>query len=226
MRATTLHRRARGVLARLTLAAGVAAVVASCGCAPFDPSAGGPSTTVDPDGTTTTVDPGGTTRQSKGGTTTTVDPGGTTTTTVDPGGTTTTTTTLPGGEPGDTVDVDALESGQCATPADDDLFVDDVELNDCDEAHLAEVIGSIEIEDGTYPDDAYPGNDRIVPDAYEACQPRFEAYVGIPFWDSVYDIRTITPSPSTWAEGDRTITCLVVDVDGAPLTRAVRDSQR
>ena len=211
-------RSTRRVVTQGLFLIGIASLFTSCGCAPLDPPAGGGTTTtiIDPGGTTTTVDPGGTT--------TTVDPGGTTTTTttVDPGGTT---TTVPGGEPGDVVNVDSLSPRDCATPSNEDMFVDSFTLADCDEPHAMEVIASFEIAQGEYPGSAYPGNARLLPDSYEACQPRFEEYVGVSLWDSAYDITTITPSPSTWAEGDRTITCLLVSADESPLTSAAYESR-
>ena len=212
----------RRVLGRTSFVIATAAFVASCSCAPFDPPSGDPtSTTVDE--TTTTVDDGGgsTTTTTEPGGSTTTQPGGSTTTT-EPGSGTTTTTTIPGGgEPGDTVDVADLEPGTCIDPTDDSTFVETAELRDCEDPHEFEVIDTFTIAQDFYPDDAYPGGSTIVPDAYEACQPRFEAHTGEEFWESSYDLTTITPSPSTWAEGDREIVCLLINIDRSPLTRKI-----
>lgn len=208
----TPRRRWRtSMLVRIGLLAGAATLIASCSCSPYGPGGGATTTTEEPGSTTTVVDASSTTTTSVGPTTTTTS-------------TATTTSTIPDVEPGDTVAVGSLRPGQCATPTSDDLFVESFQVTECDNQHANEVIAIYDIPDGTYPGDEYPGNSLIGRDAYERCQPLFEGYVGTPFWDSVYDIKTITPAASTWAEGDRTVVCLVNGVDGEMLTTAARGS--
>lgn len=207
----------------------VLTLVLAYACGPVDlPGGGGgttTTTTTEPDGTTTTSTT--TTTEPDGSTTTTTAPDGstTTTTTTEPDGTTTTSSTTTTTEPANTgpATVDELAAEDCVVPADDDLFVDDVEIVACDEPHDMEVFATYEVDDSV---EDYPGNSDIVRAAYDECQDYFEDYVGVEFWDSEYDITTITPSPSTWADGDREVVCLIVDIDGDPLTSPAKDSAR
>jgi Septum formation len=203
-------------------ATGLILVLAGCtstggGCSPIDSA----TTTTDPGGSTsTTVDPTTTTTEPGGSTSTTIDTGSTTTT-VDPGGSTTTTsTTVPGG--GEVVPVAELGEGDCLTPVGEDLLVENVAVIDCDQAHEAEVYAQFPVADGELPDAAgtpgYPGGSELTWFAQDACQERFDDYVGESYWDSRYDLKVITPSFSTWDAGDRKVTCLLVDGDGDVLT--------
>ncbi|HEY0705909.1 MAG TPA: septum formation family protein [Polyangia bacterium] len=119
------------------------------------------------------------------------------------------------------VGLDAVGIGACGAPASPDVYVSAFVPSSCQAPHAMEVAGRYQL---TAP--AYPGHTRLHLDSYRDCQPLFEAYVGVPFWNSRFDIQTITPSPSTWARGDRTVTCLVVGEDGAPLPTMARDSRR
>jgi hypothetical protein len=206
---------------------GLVVVAAGCapstgGCAPFDD--GGATTTTEAGGSTTTEPDDATTTTSTtvvdgstSSTTTTVDPGGSTTTL--PDGSTTTTTV-----PGDVqaVAVDSLQVEDCFVPSDDDTFVAEVRIVDCEVPHKLEVFAQYEMEEL----DEWVGSDEITWAAQDECQARFEDYVGHDYWTSDFDVRTLTPSFSTWSEGDRAITCLIENGDGTPLTSSARNAGR
>ena len=122
---------------------------------------------------------------------------------------------------GEEVSVRDIQAGQCIAPVDGEVFVGRVLLESCDGPHRYEVAGDYQLSGA-----AYPGNVDLLRDSYRNCQPIFEEYVGIPFWDSEFDIRTITPSPASWEQGDREVTCLIVGVSGNPLEVRARDSGR
>lgn len=121
------------------------------------------------------------------------------------------------------INISELEVGLCVSPEDDNLYVSEMWLPECGEEHLMEVAGLYQLEETV--NSNYPSALGLKQRAYEDCQPYFERYVGIPFWDSVYDIETITPSASTWGQGDREVVCLVVYAEGETLTTSVRDAQ-
>lgn len=123
--------------------------------------------------------------------------------------------------PLETVRIDAVQEGACVTPVDDSTFVFQLNRYDCSVPHAAEVAGRYVLEDADY-----PGASRLRFETQEACRPIFEAYVGKSYWTSVFDLKTVSPSPSTWRVGDRTVLCLVVGQDGASLTAAAKDSAR
>jgi hypothetical protein len=123
--------------------------------------------------------------------------------------------------PATAVGIDAVPVGACGAPASADVYVSAFVATDCRSPHAMEVAGRY-----TLADPVYPGHTRLHLDSYRDCQPIFEAYVGVPSWNSRYDIQTITPSPSTWARGDRGVTCLIVAEDGTPLSVPVRNTRR
>ena len=95
---------------------------------------------------------------------------------------------------------------------------------ECDEPHEAEVYAQFTVERDELPGtaDDYPGGSELTWYAQGECQGRFGAYTAHSYWTSRYDLRTVTPSFSTWDVGDRITTCLIVDGDGAALTGSAR----
>jgi hypothetical protein len=60
--------------------------------------------------------------------------------------------------------------------------------------------------------------------ADEECLSGFESYVGVPFKESALYYSVLFPSPESYDEGDREITCLLVTEDGSKLTGSMRGS--
>lgn len=112
-----------------------------------------------------------------------------------------------------------LKNGDCTSPEQNSIFASGLDVTDCSEPHDMEVAGRFELSEAAGV--AYPGYLAIRQEAYKQCQPVFESWTGVAFWDSKYDINTITPSASTWDDGDRSVICLIETVDGKPLTAAV-----
>ncbi|MHB1139206.1 MAG: septum formation family protein [Microthrixaceae bacterium] len=177
------------------------------GCSPFDAHGG----------TTTTVPDGGTSTTAPGGDTTTTTPDDETTTTTEATGSTTTVPDDPGPALTAIADVDVED---CLTPATDDLMVAEVELVACDEPHQAEVFAQFTLDRDALPGSGteYPGANELTWYADDACRERFGDYTGQSYWTSAFDLRSVSPSFSTWDQGDRSITCLIVNGDGTALT--------
>lgn len=115
-----------------------------------------------------------------------------------------------------------LKVGDCGAPVDESVWVERfLLLDDCSKPHRFEVAGRYDVD---HPE--YPGHATLLKEAYERCQPVFQAYVGKAYWDSVYDLTSITPSPSSWAGGDRDVVCLVKTLDRTPLTEQAGGSGR
>jgi hypothetical protein len=57
----------------------------------------------------------------------------------------------------------------------------------------------------------YPGVDDLVEAGQTKCQAVFADFVGIDFRSSTLDFHFYYPTPSSWAQGDRSIFCLVGD---------------
>lgn len=90
----------------------------------------------------------------------------------------------------------------------------------CTIPHDSEVVGST-----THPDAAaFPGEPSLATFATTPCIAAFNAYVGSDFQTSILAMLPIVPTESTWAKGDRAITCLVLADDGSKLTSSVKGS--
>jgi hypothetical protein len=98
--------------------------------------------------------------------------------------------------------------------------VDQSDVVDCDEAHDAEVAGVIEIPGRAH----RPGEDDLQMYADDACLLAFEEYVDVDYDDSMYDYAADAPSDEAWADGDRTVFCLVDTYDMTAGEGTVRGS--
>jgi hypothetical protein len=93
---------------------------------------------------------------------------------------------------------------------------------DCTSAHDNEVIGA-----GVYPGSGgYPGRATLDAFAEQTCLASFAGYVGVAYESSGLDMITVQPTDQTWLKGDRTVSCIVLLVNGTKLTGSVRGSQR
>lgn len=152
---------------------------------------------------------------------TTVEPVETTTSTSTPSASTTPTTAT------DAVSVFELVVGDCFSaapdePDADELVLTTVEVVDCDEPHLAEVVAIGELT--ADPGDAFPGVADRDAEALALCQPAVEAYTGVPLAASDLGLIWLAPTATTWADGDREVTCAVQSLDGTPLVGSVATS--
>jgi hypothetical protein len=105
--------------------------------------------------------------------------------------------------------VDDLEPGDCFDDQPDLLEITTVELIDCAEPHDLEAfhVGNIGIPG------AYPGLEALEDAAAEICEgPLFEAYVGLPYFDSELFTTWYVPTEESWEQGDYEVICLVFDV--------------
>lgn len=94
-----------------------------------------------------------------------------------------------------------------------------VETVDCDVPHDNEVYALVEMTD-----DSFPGDRGVETQAYESCLEPFDSFVGTPYADSRLDFGALFPTEASWAEGDRTITCFLYDVEFLRLTSSMKDA--
>ena len=50
----------------------------------------------------------------------------------------------------------------------------------------------------------------------------FETYVGVPYERSHLGVTTLIPDEKSWSQGNRTITCILVNEDGTRRTGSLR----
>ncbi len=128
----------------------------------------------------------------------------------------------------DTKAIEDLAAGDCLAEPEDELITS-VETVSCEEAHDYEVYAVVRLPDGASA--PYPGDENTFFASLEACLPRFDAYVGAAYVDSIYDINTIYPTRESWEEDDdREATCLLAEYTLAgnivPVVGSVRSSGR
>jgi hypothetical protein len=115
-----------------------------------------------------------------------------------------------------------LEVGDCFDDPESFESVSSVDTVDCSEPHDNEVY---HVESYTE-SSTYPGKTIIEEAAFTACLEAFEAFIGIPYSDSRFDIAALWPSSESWEEADdREIVCAVYDIDGIRLTGSVAGSR-
>jgi hypothetical protein len=109
-------------------------------------------------------------------------------------------------ESGD-VDVSELDVGDCLADFTDATQLSSIEASPCSEPHSDEIYATGEIPDG----DEYPGRTAVESAAQDICLSHYEAFVGLPYEDSVFDIGYLAPTKDSWAEKDRAVLCTIFD---------------
>lgn len=109
-----------------------------------------------------------------------------------------------------TVSVTDLRAGDCFNGG-EEQEISEVDGVPCDEAHEYEVY-AVQDREG----DSYPTDDEFDAIFDSICVSAFETYVGVPYADSVLYAGMITPSESSWNDGDREYVCYLYEpIDGS-----------
>lgn len=106
---------------------------------------------------------------------------------------------------------DELEVGDCIPLVeygdDDEIF--ELPVVPCDQPHTDEVYFIYQTEDGEF-----PGDDVLLEEAWDGCVAQFEAFVGVPYEESVLDIYSYQPTKVSWIRAsDRTVHCIVFNYE-------------
>jgi len=112
-----------------------------------------------------------------------------------------------------------LEVGDCFSASAE--RIESMTVVDCVQPHVYETFAVLD-----HPADEgqpFPGNE-IGEYADTACQPAFEAFVGIGYPDSTWFITTLPPTEETWAAGDREIVCTLNNEQESEVTGSARGS--
>jgi hypothetical protein len=110
----------------------------------------------------------------------------------------------------ETTDVFAIGVGDCLTDSTStEGEVSDVETIGCDQPHTYEVYHSYIIDTADFPDSTEM--DSI---SQEQCNSAFATFIGLPYEQSKYYFRSLTPTAESWDAGDREILCMVYDEGG------------
>lgn len=100
-----------------------------------------------------------------------------------------------------------------------------VTLVPCNQPHRHEVFALLRVDLGS--DVLYPGVNELRRTAGSYCKTEpFHSFVGSNYYSgSPLMVDTIFPNPTTWANGDREIVCVISDPAG-PVVGTLRDSER
>lgn len=118
------------------------------------------------------------------------------------------------------VDVFSLKVGDCLNDDTTGTVSETIKVG-CDMPHLSEVYHLFNLPSGPMPDD-----EAMSDAADEGCLDAFEAYVGIDYPSSVYVYQTLTPTRSSWRNGDREIVCLLAAHDDSLIAGSLRNAKR
>lgn len=115
---------------------------------------------------------------------------------------------------------DELRIGDCFDAPTAEEF-EAVQALPCAQPHDAEVFHVLELERAAYPSD--PELEEVVA---RDCLPAFGAYVGEPFETSELTLTFTSPAEDAWSQGDRTVHCALLTMDGSKLSGSMRGSGR
>jgi hypothetical protein len=118
------------------------------------------------------------------------------------------------------VSVNDLRPGDCFNSG-DETEISDVDGVPCDEPHKWEVFAV-----DTHEAPALPSDAELDTVFGSICLDEFASYVGAPYESSEIYASMISPSEGSWADGDRTFTCVLYDPEDAELTESLRGAAR
>lgn len=111
-----------------------------------------------------------------------------------------------------------LRAGECAiTPQAVKAQLSKLTVVSCRQPHTQEVYALVNDNAGSN----YPGTTALQSFANGACLQRFSGYVGADYRDSSLFYTYLLPSVRSWAQGDRTVDCLITTT-GQQLTKSVK----
>ena len=133
----------------------------------------------------------------------------------------------------ETQDVFKISVGDCIAddsasgndPAATEVY--DVPIVPCSQPHAYEVYHDFNMPDQS----TYPGDEAVSAAAEEGCTGQgFTDYIGKEFASSELYVYWYTPTPGSWAAGDRMVSCLVLEpaaeTGGNPTSGSLKDSNR
>lgn len=115
-----------------------------------------------------------------------------------------------------------LRVGDCFDLKDDGAdAIQEVIARPCEDAHAYELFLV-----GQMPDGPYPSDQVLAGWLAENCLPAFDAFIGVTYEQSRYDVAWFQPTNDGWESGQRSVRCAVVDPENAELTNSLRGSAR
>ena len=122
-----------------------------------------------------------------------------------------------------TVDIQDLKTGNCISEmvngtGHGDTQATGAKLVDCATPHQYEVTGTGQSTASTYAEATT--SDEVT----AVCAPVLESYVGSPSKAKKYQAAALTPSQSSWDQGDHSLVCFAQNRDNTPLNNSIKNS--
>ena len=106
-----------------------------------------------------------------------------------------------------------LEVGDCLA-AEAVGVVESVPVVPCAEPHASELFHSFLLADGDF-----PGDDAVIAQAEAGCVAEFDAFIGLAYAESVWDVTILYPTEASWiGTTDREVLCGVSPLSGEATT--------
>jgi hypothetical protein len=107
-------------------------------------------------------------------------------------------------------DVFSLKVGDCINTTGTGDEISSIPVVPCDEPHDQEIFDRFDISGDTFPGDTAVEEERVAYCNGDA----FETFVGLAYDDSKYATSGLTPTQSSWDNGDREVLCTIDDPAG------------
>ena len=123
------------------------------------------------------------------------------------------------------VDAFSIQLGDCFDDIDQSASSESGEVASvpgvpCSEPHDNEVFAVFDVSNAEF-----PGEEAMSEIAFDACETRFEDFVGKDYQSSSLDITMLYPTAQSWhAQNDREVICAVFDVELNKLTGSMKDA--
>jgi hypothetical protein len=116
----------------------------------------------------------------------------------------------------------SFKIGDCINgiPEGDEFVLEKATGVPCSQPHQIEVYAETFIQDSS---ETIP--DNFISDGDEYCYSEFNRFVGLDYEESKLNYIVLHPTPESWTNGDREITCLITDPAG-DVTGTLQASQR
>lgn len=118
------------------------------------------------------------------------------------------------------VDANVLKVGDCLDDPDSEEF-ETVGAVPCGEPHDYELFHAFTVAGMAFPDDGRW--DELTEPCYGE---QYTEFVGVTYDESELDALPFTPTEEAWTDGDRTVQCVVGEVDVTPVRGSLRGTRR
>jgi hypothetical protein len=123
--------------------------------------------------------------------------------------------------PSQMISIFDLRVGDCFDDQSLDVEQTEVPLVDCSLPHDNELYFEYAMTEL-----AFPGSDAVLGDSFQRCVTEFDAFVGFAYADSALDVYPITPTAESWTAGDRTVYCVLYNLDLSKMEGSMAGSRR